>query len=67
MGEDKGKRTKWAVFFPETRKYVSGGNGGLAWTYVREEAEDTAEAFGGRVVDADDLSKNWPEYLEGKR
>lgn len=56
------KQTKWAVWFPKEGRYVSSARGGnaVAWTHDRAVAEQTASAFGGEVIDAEILAKEWP-------
>jgi hypothetical protein len=57
---------RYAVWFPETRKFLSGDGGGLAWTRSLAEAQEMASG-GGAVVDADDFAANWPAYQRGER
>ena len=48
----KEKRTKWGVVGDS--QYVTGPNGGIAWSYERAEAEMVLPTVkGGRVVDVE--------------
>lgn len=51
------KRKRWCVVIGN--RYLSRGEGQLAWTYSRREADKNAKVFSGKVYDTDWFATHW--------
>lgn len=59
-------RTKWCVWFPLTKKYVSRGPGKAGWTYDRTEAERWAKEYDGEVIAYEALNAIYRKSQQGE-